>query len=133
MILKKPKQDLSQIAQKLFREDGNTANSKEHPDCLADCFEKKQWGIDNNRNKDVRTTKLFNFMSDINIGKITMEELMDTVKLFKNKSPGPDGIPVEFFKWLIADGLNCILEILNEGWENNVLPEHMELANVVTL
>ena len=73
-------------------------------------------------------------MSNINAGRITMDELVDTVKLFKNnKSPGPDGIPVEFFKWLNADGLSCILEILNECWENNVMPEHMELANVVTL
>ena len=63
-----------------------------------------------------------------------MDELVDAVRLFQNnKSPGPDGIPVEFFKWLNTDGLNCILEMLNECWENSVMPEHMELANVVTL
>ena len=63
-----------------------------------------------------------------------MKELIETVGHFKiNKSPGPDGIPVELFKWLNADGLECILEILNECWENNVMPEHMEYANVVTL
>ena len=63
-----------------------------------------------------------------------MDELIDTVKMFKNnKSPGSDGIPVEFFEWLNADGLFCFLEILNECWENNVMPEHMELGNVVTL
>ena len=63
-----------------------------------------------------------------------MDELIETVKLFKNnKSPGPDGIPMEFFKLLDAEGLNCILDILNDCWENNIMPEHMELANVVTL
>ena len=30
---------------KLIKEDGKIANSKERPDCLADYFEKKQWGI----------------------------------------------------------------------------------------
>ena len=37
-------------------------------------------------------------------------------KLKRNKSPGPDGIPVEFYKWLNAESLHVILEILNEFW-----------------
>ena len=76
---------------KLFKDDGKNATSKERPDCLADYFAKKQWGIDHDRDKSVRTTKLFEFMSNINTEKITMDELIDTVKLCKNnKSPGPD-------------------------------------------
>ena len=34
---------------KLIKEDGKVANSKERPDCLADYFEKKQWGIDHKK------------------------------------------------------------------------------------
>ena len=102
---------------KLVKEDGKIANSKERPDCLADYFDKKHWGIDNNRNKKVRTGLLFNHMSNIDTGKITMTELIHTVTNFKNnKSPGPDGIPVEFFKWLNAEGLEHILDFLNDCW-----------------
>ena len=118
----------------MIKEDGKIANSKERPDCLADYFE-KHWGINHDRNKKVTTMKLFfHYMSNINIGEITMKGLIETVKNFKNnKSPGPDGIPMEFFKFLDAEGLDCILDILNDCWENNIMPEHMELANVVTL
>ena len=48
-------------------------------------------------------------MSKINVGEITMIELIEAATKFKNnKSPGPDGIPVEFFKWLNAESLECI-------------------------
>ena len=56
---------------KLLKEDGSIANSKERQDCLADYFEKKQLGINHDRNKIVRTTNLFYYMSDIDVGKIS--------------------------------------------------------------
>ena len=70
----------------------------------------------------------------IKTGKIMMDELIHVLKKFKNnKSPGPDGIPIEFFKILDARGLNIILDLLNDCWENNVMPDELELAEVVTL
>ena len=63
-----------------------------------------------------------------------MKELIETIKNFKNnKSPGPDGITVEFFKWFNAEGLEHICDILNDFWEHNIMPDQLEVANVFTL
>ena len=63
-----------------------------------------------------------------------MDELVHVLKQFKNnRSPGPDGIPIEFFKLLNAEGLNCTLELLNKCWSEEVMPDEFELAEVVTL
>ena len=63
-----------------------------------------------------------------------MDELIHVHKKFKNnRSPGPDGIPIEFFKLLNADELKCTLELLNNCWNEEVMPDEFELAEVVTL
>ena len=54
-------------------------------------------------------------------------------KLKNNKSPGPDGLPVEFYKLLDEAGLELVLDILNDCWTNETMPEEMELAELVTL
>ena len=65
---------------------------------------------------------------------LTEEEFVDAVRRLKRgKATGPDGIPVEFFKNLNEEGLNVILDILNDCWKNEVLPDEMELAELVTL
>ena len=50
-----------------------------------------------------------------------------------NKSPGPDGLPIEFFKYLDEHGLNIVLDILNDCWEKEIMPSELELAELVTL
>ena len=73
-------------------------------------------------------------MSDIETGLFTIEELNHVIDKFKNdKSPGPDGIPMEFYKWLNEDARVHILFLLNKCWELEILPDTMELAEVVTL
>ena len=54
-------------------------------------------------------------------------------KLKNNKSPGPDGIPVEFFKRMNEENMTIVLDILNECWRNEIMPDEMELAELVTL
>lgn len=49
-----------------------------------------------------------------------------------NKSPGPDGLPVEFFKHMNEESM-IVLEILNDCWINEIMPDEMELAELVTL
>ena len=51
----------------------------------------------------------------------------------KGKRPGPDGIPMEFYKWLNEEMKLEVLDILNLIWRNNWFLETMEEANVVTL
>ena len=61
-------------------------------------------------------------------------ELRNVVKQTENnKSPGPDIIPVEFFKILNDECLEIVLSILNECWINEIMPDEMELAELVTL
>ena len=63
-----------------------------------------------------------------------MEDLNMAVKKAKNnKAPGPDGIPMEFFKWSKGELRNETLEIINQIWRNTWFLENMEEANVVTL
>ena len=62
----------------------------------------------------MRKWPLFKVTANINVDNITMDELLNILKKFKNnKSPGPDGIPMEFFKWLNADSLALILDLIN--------------------
>ena len=43
-----------------------------------------------------------------------------------NRSPGPEGIPVEFLKLLDDEGLESC-------WGNEIMPDNLELAELVTL
>ena len=65
---------------------------------------------------------------------ITKEEISKAIKKMpNNKSPGQDGIPVEFYKvyWnVIADDL---LEVIHKGLDNKQLPYTQYLAVIVLL
>ena len=50
-----------------------------------------------------------------------------------NKSPGPDGLPIEFFKIMNDERLKIVLDIVNDSWKNETMPDEMELAELVTL
>ena len=56
-----------------------------------------------------------------------MHELIRFLKKAKNKkSPGPDGFPMEFYKWLNEEMKLEVLDILNLIWRNNWFLETME-------
>ena len=50
-----------------------------------------------------------------------------------NKSPGPYDMPVEFCKCLNDDNLEEVREILNKCWDKEIMPDELELAELVTL
>ena len=125
---------------KLRKTDGSIAKSIERPEVLAEHYEKKQWGIDEHRNKTIRTNKIFNYESPIDHGHINVYKLLHILKKMKNaKAPGPDGIPMEFFKWMRSDTDFCIktaqivCDILNKCIDEETIPQHLEFAQVVTL
>ena len=63
-----------------------------------------------------------------------MEELKMVIKKFKrNKSPGPDGVPIELFQWLDDDTLEPILTHINTCWESGTITEGMNDANIAVL
>ena len=112
--IKKPKTAFVPAHTKLKRKDGTICESQERPHILADYFENEQRAIDHNRDKDTskdrvsvnnscsgRTT--IDHAPNISEDIITMEELRAVIKKLKNnKSPGPDGLPIEFFKLMTS-------------------------------
>ena len=114
---------------KLKRADGTVCTSNERPDILADHFEHKQWSIDENRERETPEANIDKHVSasgrtfpgnntTVETGYITVEENRFSIsKMKNNRSPGPDGIPVEFLKLLDDEGLVSIQDILNNCWE----------------
>ena len=143
--IKKAKAKFLPSHTKLRKADGTVCASNERPDILADHFEHKQWGIDETRERDTPKANIPRCMSSsgrtyikeaatVVTGYITIEEIRISIRKMKNnRSPGPDGIPVGFFKLLDDDGLELIRNILNNCWENEIMPDEMELAELVTL
>lgn len=78
-------------------------------------------------------------------GDITYKELRDALgKMKNNKAPGPDSIPVEFFKvfaWQIdkedpdenSNALQSLLNLIQELWQSGIVPESLNLAVVVSI
>ena len=57
---------------------------------------------------------MFREIAEVFEGEIDVEELKITIRKFKNNtSPGPDGIPVEFFKWMDDESLELVVYLLN--------------------
>ena len=55
-------------------------------------------------------------------GIISMQEMEKIVKTFaKNKTPGNDGIPVEFYQFFWDDIKECMLESFNYSFEHGKL------------
>ena len=66
--------------------------------------------------------------------EFSLEELDLTIKKLKNnKSPGPDGIPTEFFKMMDEEARLIVLQILNDCWNKEIIPNLMERAELVTV
>ena len=50
-----------------------------------------------------------------------------------NRSPRPDWMPIEFLKMLDDEGPEIIRDILNNCWKNEIIPNELELAELVIL
>ena len=125
---------------KIKKSNGQIARSDERAETLAEYFRTKQWDIDNSKEKKLGRPMIFNNTSPINEDFITVEELRITLKKLKNnKSPGPDGLPAEFYKWCKEDTVNGkliaqeICNILNKCWQEERIPLDLEFAQVVTI
>ena len=60
----------------------------------------------------------------MNTDNITLKELNHPLHRFKNKkTPGPDGVPSELYKWLNEDSRQTLLKHLNECWESEPLED----------
>ena len=85
---------------------------------VAEFLHENIWSLDKSTgNKDNLNKENINKNVKFNIKQFTMKELNAAIKKLKrDKAPGPDGLPTDFFKEL--DYLNkvYILSILNKWW-----------------
>ncbi len=66
-------------------------------------------------------------------GDITIQECEDAIgKIKANRSPGEDGIPIEFYKTFWADINIFLISVYNESFEKQKLPNSMR-KSIVTL
>ena len=63
-----------------------------------------------------------------------MEEIKAVIKKLKNgKAPGPDGVPMEYFKALDEEVLTEILTFMNVWLKKGTIPNELLLAQVVLI
>lgn len=66
--------------------------------------------------------------------EIRMAELKTALKRMRNKrSPGEDGLVVEFYKEMPEEGKQELLEALNEIWRKGNLPKGWESAHIAPI
>ena len=69
-----------------------------------------------------------------NTNKITFEEIIFVIENAKrSKAPGPDEIPIEFYKELGGNQKLQLLELLNDWWQNENMPKEVLRARVVLI
>ena len=122
---------------RLINKRGIAQRTTERADLLADNFEYKQWGQikpEGWEKQDWPQQKIIKETVDIRIDDFDIIELKIVLKKCNNnKTPGPDGIPIEFYKWLNEESLVHVLQLLNKIKRLEKLPKTLELAEVVTL
>lgn len=65
---------------------------------------------------------------------IAEKEVLQAINsLQNNKSPGPDGFPIEYFKAFSNKLLSPLTAMIKEGLENKKLPNSLEMATITLL
>lgn len=104
-------------------------------------FYKLLYESENNGNKEAQTTFLdqlqFRTVSDGEKKKldspITAEELCEAMgNMNSGKAPGPDGLPIEFYKTFSRRLVRPLLDMFEESFTNGKLPDSLRLA-IITL
>jgi len=71
---------------------------------------------------------------NIQTNEIELKELIQIIRRLKQgKTPGPDGVPIEFLKELHGDILEEIRTLMNEWWNKEEMPEEITNARVVLI
>ena len=98
--------------------DGTVARLNERADIIADYFEKIQWGQTKPQGAGDGgwpQQKIVETMLLIRVDDFDEGELDIVLKKFNNnKSPGEDGLPMEFFKWLNKDARREVLRAIHK-------------------
>lgn len=67
-------------------------------------------------------------------GHVTIKETYKSMSSLANgKSPGPDALPNEFYKWFAGTLAGTLTKVLNEAFDNESLPECLKTGNISLL
>ena len=105
-------------------------------EALAEYFEQVQWKLnDTEEYKHIGIDRelIFEECAEMNTESITLKELSHAKHRLNKKTPGPDGIPSELYKWLNEDNRKTLLKYLNGCWESESLEDTMNDASLATI
>ena len=79
------------------------------------------------KRKEFRNNILFKERAEVKTGDYELREMKMVLNKMKNKkAPGPDGIRIEFFKYLNDENLRLVLKEIN-GWrKDGSLPKNYQ-------
>ena len=104
---------------------------------LAEYFEQVQCQTSDTeeyKQANIDTEPIFEDCPDTNTGHIAVEESNHAIHRVNNKkTPGPDGLPSELYKWLNKDNRKALLQHLKECWESESLEDSMNDAVIATI
>ena len=94
-----------------------------------------------NYSKEFQSTKAqkekhkINFKTNRNLryNKFTMRDLKRSLKKSNDSSPGPDQIHYEILRHLPIETLHILLDIINETWKSDTLPESWREALIISI
>jgi len=101
-------------------------------------YEQDQWGNQpepgDNNEESTQHSKRNKLYNHYNTSDFTVTELSNLIKnLQRNKASGPNELPMEFFKWLDAQDLAKVVELLNYWWNNNYFPANKLEAYITSI
>ena len=119
--------------------EGTHIKKEERAKEAAKYLSKEQWGINEEikqqqQREGIRKDRIIEENENYNTQEITLQELKQIIKKFKRrKAPGPDEIPMEIFKEMDDENLANTLELLNQWWKEEKIPEETLNARVVMI
>ncbi len=112
--------------------DGRTANLKDTANTFAEYLSQRHWGPCDGPPPTLHGAQLPT--APIETGPFTVEELRAVLKKAQNnRSPGPDGIPVELLKFLTEEQLQALADLFTAVFETATPPEEWTIATVVDI
>ena len=135
-VHEKGSQTNSICAQKSRRKKQINVKQSEKAETAAQHLEEIFWGLGDKgaEEKEDKKERIIKAIYKYQTEEITLEELRETIKKFKRrKATGPDEIPMEAFKEMDDENLQKIVDLLNEWWENENIPEETLEARVVLI
>lgn len=64
---------------------------------------------------------------------LTLDELLKAIKSMRSSAPGPDQIHIDMIKKLNTASLKIVLQLMENIWTTNILPDDWKLAHIIPI